>query len=161
MKIKQLIIAVGASLGLVSCLDVPADYYTQVNDIFNNVVHETTKVDAKIQANDTTCLAEMVENLKFVKKTLVAIGPFREDSSLINNVVEFVDLYSDEFMSNCYDRFVELATADSLSDEQRIELDLIKSTFVTAGQSALIEAQKAHKDFQVKYELMNGHMVAE
>ncbi|MBP5704729.1 MAG: hypothetical protein J6X12_08565, partial [Paludibacteraceae bacterium] len=150
MKIKQLFIAVGASLGLVSCLDVPADYYTQVNDIFNNVVHETTKVDAKVQANDTTGLAEMVENLKFVKKTLVAIGPFREDSSLINNVVEFVDLYSDEFMSNCYDRFVELTTADSLSEEQTIELELIKSTFTTKAQASLVNAMNAHKDFQVK-----------
>jgi len=161
MKIKQFILSVGASLGMVSCLDVPADYYTQVNDIFNNVIHETTKVDAKIQANDTTGLAGMVENLKFVKKTLVAIGPFREDSSLITNVVEFVDLYSDEFMNNCYDRFVQLVTACSLSDEPTIDLVFIKITIVTAGQSALIEAQKAHKDFQVKYELMNGHMVAE
>ena len=61
MKLKQFILTVGASLGMVSCLDVPADYYTQVNDIFNNVIHETTKVDAKIQANDTTGLAGMVE----------------------------------------------------------------------------------------------------
>lgn len=161
MKIKQFILSVGASLGMVSCLDVPADYYTQVNDIFNNVIHETTKVDAKIQANDTTGLAGMVENLKFVKKTLVAIGPFREDSSLINNVVEFVDLYSDEFMNNCYDRFVELTTADSLSEEQTIELELIKSTFTTKAQASLVNAMNAHKDFQVKYELMNGPMVAE
>lgn len=161
MKIKQFILSIGASLGMVSCLDVPADYYTQVNDIFNNVIHETTKVDAKIQANDTTGLAGMVENLKFVKKTLVAIGPFREDSSLINNVVDYVDLYSDNFMDNKYDRFVELTTADSLSEEQTIELELIKSTFTTKAQASLVNAMNAHKDFQVKYELMNGPMVAE
>lgn len=161
MKIKQLILAVGASLGLVSCLDVPADYYTQVNDIFNNVVHATTEVDSKIQANDTTEVADMVEDMKIVKKTLIVIGPFREDSSLINSVVNFVDLYSDNFMDNKYDRFVELATADSLSEEQTIELELIKSTFFTKVQTSLIDVTNAHKDFQVKYELMNGPMVAE
>lgn len=161
MKIKQLILAIGASLGLVSCLDVPADYYTQVNDIFNNVVHATTEVDSKIQANDTTEVADMVEDMKIVKKTLIVIGPFREDSSLINSVVNFVDLYSDNFMDNKYDRFVELATADSLSEEQMIELELIKSTFFTKAQTSLIDVTNAHKDFQVKYELMNGPMVAE
>lgn len=161
MKIKQLILAVGASLGLVSCLDVPADYYTQVNDIFNNVVHATTEVDSKIQANDTTEVADMVEDMKIVKKTLIVIGPFREDSSLINSVVNFVDLYSDNFMDNKYDRFVELATADSLSEEQTVELELIKSTFFTKAQTSLIDVTNAHKDFQVKYELMNGPMVTE
>ena len=125
MKIKQFILTVGASLGMVSCLDVPADYYTQVNDIFNNVVHATTEVDSKIIANDTTGVAGMVDNMKFVKKTLQVIGPFREDSSLINGVIDYVDLYSDNFMDNKYDRFVELTTADSLSEEQTIELELI------------------------------------
>lgn len=161
MKIKQLILTIGASLGLVSCLDVPADYYTQVNDIFSNVVHATTEVDAKILANDTTGVAGMVEDLKFVKKTLQVIGPFREDSSLINGVIDYVDLYSDNFMDNKYDRFVELTTADSLSEEQTIELELIKSTFTTKAQASLVNAMNAHKDFQVKYELMNGPMVAE
>lgn len=142
-------------------MDIPADYYTSVNDIFNNVVHETTKLDAKIQSGDTTEVASMVENFKFVKKTLVAIGPFREDSSLINSVVDYVDLYSDNFMNNGYDRYVELATADSLSEEQSIELEMIKSTFGTNAQTYLINATNAHKDFQVKYELMNGPMVAE
>lgn len=161
MKIKQFILTVGASLGMVSCLDVPADYYTQVNDIFNNVVHATTEVDAKILADDTTGVAGMVDNMKFVKKTLQVIGPFREDSSLINGVIDYVDLYSDNFMDNKYDRFVELTTADSLSEEQTIELELIKSTFTTKAQASLVNAMNAHKDFQVKYELMNGHMVAE
>ncbi len=161
MKIKQFILSVGASLGMVSCLDVPADYYTQVNDIFNNVVHATTDVDAKILADDTTGVAGMVDNMKFVKKTLQVIGPFREDSSLINGVIDYVDLYSDNFMDNKYDRFVELTTADSLSEEQTIELELIKSTFTTKAQASLVNAMNAHKDFQVKYELMNGPMVAE
>lgn len=161
MKIKQFILSVGASLGMVSCLDVPADYYTQVNDIFNNVVHATTEVDAKILADDTTGVAGMVDNMKFVKKTLQVIGPFREDSSLINGVIDYVDLYSDNFMDNEYDRFVELTTADSLSEEQTIELELIKSTFTTKAQASLVNAMNAHKDFQVKYELMNGPMVAE
>ena len=161
MKIKQFILSVGASLGMVSCLDVPADYYTQVNDIFNNVVHATTEVDAKILADDTTGVAGMVDNMKFVKKTLQVIGPFREDSSLINGVIYYVDLYSDNFMDNKYDRFVELTTADSLSEEQTIELELIKSTFTTKAQTSLVNAMNAHKDFQVKYELMNGPMVAE
>lgn len=161
MKIKQFILSVGASLGMVSCLDVPADYYTQVNDIFNNVVHATTEVDAKILADDTTGVAGMVDNMKFVKKTLQVIGPFREDSSLINGVIDYVDLYSDNFMDNKYDRFVELTTADSLSEEQTIELELIKSTFTTKAQTSLVNAMNAHKDFQVKYELMNGPMVAE
>ena len=161
MKIKQFILTVGASLGMVSCLDVPADYYTQVNDIFNNVVHATTEVDAKILADDTTGVAGMVDNMKFVKKTLQVIGPFREDSSLINGVIEYVDLYSDNFMDNKYDRFVELTTADSLSEEQTIELELIKSTFTTKAQASLVNAMNAHKEFQVKYELMNGPMVAE
>ncbi len=161
MKIKQFILSVGASLGMVSCLDVPADYYTQVNDIFNNVVHATTEVDAKILADDTTGVAGMVDNMKFVKKTLQVIGPFREDSSLINGVIDYVDLYSDNFMDNKYDRFVELSTADSLSEEQTIELELIKSTFTTKAQASLVNAMNAHKDFQVKYELMNGPMVAE
>ncbi len=161
MKIKQFILAVGASLGLVSCLDVPADYYTQVNDIFNNVVHATTEVDSKIQANDTTEVADMVENLKIVKKTLVVIGPFREDSSLINSVVNFVDLYSDNFMDNQYARFAELSAAPVLTEEQTIELELIKSTFTTKAQAALVNAMNAHKEFQVKYELMNGPMVVE
>ncbi|MBS7364154.1 MAG: hypothetical protein KIH03_10115 [Paludibacteraceae bacterium] len=161
MKIKQFILSVGASLGMVSCLDVPADYYTQVNDIFNNVVHATTEVDAKILADDTTGMAGMVDNMKFVKKTLQVIGPFREDSSLINGVIDYVDLYSDNFMDNKYDRFVELTTADSLSEEQTIELELIKSTFTTKAQASLVNAMNAHKDFQVKYELMNGPMVAE
>lgn len=161
MKIKQFILSVGASLGMVSCLDVPADYYTQVNDIFNNVVHATTEVDSKIIANDTTGVAGMVDNMKFVKKTLQVIGPFREDSSLINGVIDYVDLYSDNFMDNKYDRFVELTTADSLSEEQTIELELIKSTFTTKAQASLVNAMNAHKDFQVKYELMNGPMVAE
>ena len=161
MKIKQFILSVGASLGMVSCLDVPADYYTQVNDIFNNVVHATTEVDAKILADDTTGVAGMVDNMKFVKKTLQVIGPFREDSSLINGVIYYVDLYSDNFMDNKYDRFVELTTADSLSEEQTIELELIKSTFTTKAQASLVNAMNAHKDFQVKYELMNGPMVAE
>lgn len=146
---------------MVSCADVPADYYTNVNDIFNNVVRETTKLDAKVQSNDTTGVASMVENFKFVKKTLVAIGPFREDSSLINSVVDYVDLYSDNFMNNAYGRYAELATADSLSEEQSIELEMIKSTFATNAQTSLINAMNAHKDFQVKYELMNGPMVAE
>ncbi len=153
--------SVTASLGLASCMDVPADYYTQVNDIFNNVVHETTKVDAKIQANDTTDVASMVEDMKFVKKTLIAIGPFRQDSSLINSVVDFVDLYSDKFMNNGFDRYAELVTADSLSEEQTVELEVIKSTFFTNAQSSIINATNAHKDFQVKYELMNGPMVAQ
>ena len=161
MKIKQFILSVGASLGMVSCLDVPADYYTQVNDIFNNVVHATTEVDAKILADDTTGVAGMVDNMKFVKKTLQVIGPFREDSSLINGVIDYVDLYSDNFMDNKYDRFVELTTADSLSEEQTIELELIKSTFTTKAQASLVNAMNAHKEFQVKYELMNGPMVAE
>ncbi len=161
MKIKQFILSVGASLGMVSCLDVPADYYTQVNDIFNNVVHATSEVDAKILADDTTGVAGMVDNMKFVKKTLQVIGPFREDSSLINGVIDYVDLYSDNFMDNKYDRFVELTTADSLSEEQTIELELIKSTFTTKAQASLVNAMNAHKDFQVKYELMNGPMVAE
>ena len=161
MKIKQFILSVGASLGMVSCLDVPVDYYTQVNDIFNNVVHATTEVDAKILADDTTGVAGMVDNMKFVKKTLQVIGPFREDSSLINGVIDYVDLYSDNFMDNKYDRFVELTTADSLSEEQTIELELIKSTFTTKAQASLVNAMNAHKDFQVKYELMNGPMVAE
>lgn len=161
MKIKQFILSVGASLGMVSCLDVPADYYTQVNDIFNNVVHATTEVDAKILADDTTGVAGMVDNMKFVKKTLQVIGPFREDSSLINGVIDYVDFYSDNFMDNKYDRFVELTTADSLSEEQTIELELIKSTFTTKAQASLVNAMNAHKDFQVKYELMNGPMVAE
>ncbi len=161
MKIKQLILTIGASLGLVSCLDVPADYYTQVNDIFNNVVHATTEVDAKILANDTTGVAGMVEDLKFVKKTLQVIGPFREDSSLINGVIDYVDLYSDNFMDNKYDRFAELTYAPVLTEEQTIELELIKSTFTTKAQAALVNAMNAHKDFQVKYELMNGPMVAE
>ena len=161
MKIKQFILSVGASLGMVSCLDVPADYYTQVNDIFNNVVHATTEVDAKILADDTTGVAGMVDNMRFVKKTLQVIGPFREDSSLINGVIDYVDLYSDNFMDNKYDRFVELTTADSLSEEQTIELELIKSTFTTKAQASLVNAMNAHKDFQVKYELMNGPMVAE
>ena len=161
MKIKQFILSVGASLGMVSCLDVPADYYTQVNDIFNNVVHATTEVDAKILADDTTGVAGMVDNMKFVKKTLQVIGPFREDSSLINGVIDYVDLYSDNFMDNKYDRFVELTTAVSLSEEQTIELELIKSTFTTKAQTSLVNAMNAHKDFQVKYELMNGPMVAE
>ena len=161
MKIKQFILSVGASLGMVSCLDVPADYYTQVNDIFNNVVHATTEVDAKILADDTTGVAGMVDNMRFVKKTLQVIGPFREDSSLIKGVIDYVDLYSDNFMDNKYDRFVELTTADSLSEEQTIELELIKSTFTTKAQASLVNAMNAHKDFQVKYELMNGPMVAE
>ena len=161
MKIKQFILSVGASLGMVSCLDVPADYYTQVNDIFNNVVHATTEVDAKILADDTTGVAGMVDNMKFVKKTLQVIGPFREDSSLINGVIDYVDLYSDNFMDNKCDRFVELTTADSLSEEQTIEMELIKSTFTTKAQASLVNAMNAHKDFQVKYELMNGPMVAE
>lgn len=161
MKIKQFILSVGASLGMVSCLDVPADYYTQVNDIFNNVVHATTEVDVKILADDTTGVAGMVDNMKFVKKTLQVIGPFREDSSLINGVIDYVDLYSDNFMDNKYDRFVELTTADSLSEEQTIELELIKSTFTTKAQASLVNAMNAHKDFQIKYELMNGPMVAE
>ena len=161
MKIKQFILSVGASLGMVSCLDVPADYYTQVNDIFNNVVHATTEVDAKILADDTTGVAGMVDNMRFVKKTLQVIGPFREDSSLINGVIDYVDLYSDNFMDNKYDRFVELTTADSLSEEQTIEWELIKSTFTTKAQASLVNAMNAHKDFQVKYELMNGPMVAE
>lgn len=161
MKIKQFILSVGASLGMVSCLDVPADYYTQVNDIFNNVVHATTEVDSKIIADDTTGVAGMVDDMKFVKKTLQVIGPFREDSSLINGVIDYVDLYSDNFMDNKYDRFVELTTADSLSEEQTIELELIKSTFTTKAQASLVNAMNAHKDFQVKYELMNGPMVAE
>lgn len=146
---------------MASCTDVPADYYTNVNDIFNNVVRETTKLDAKVQSNDTTGVASMVENFKFVKKSLVAIGPFREDSSLINSVVDYVDLYSDNFMNNAYGRYSELATADSLSEEQSIELEMIKSTFATNAQTSLINAMNAHKDFQVKYELMNGSMVAE
>ncbi len=161
MKIKQFILAVGASLGLVSCLDVPADYYTQVNDIFNNVVHATTEVDAKIQANDTTGVAGMVEDLKFVKKTLEVIGPFREDSLLINGVIDYVDLYSDNFMDNQYARFAELSAAPVLTEEQTIELELIKSTFTTKAQAALVNAMNAHKEFQVKYELMNGPMVVE
>lgn len=161
MKIQHFILSVAATLGMVSCADVPADYYTNVNDIFNNVVRETTKLDAKVQANDTTEVASMVENFKFVKKTLVAIGPFREDSSLINSVVDYVDLYSDNFMNNAYGRYAELATADSLSEEQSIELEMIKSTFATNAQTSLINAMNAHKDFQVKYELMNGPMVAE
>ena len=161
MKIKQFILSVGASLGMVSCLDVPADYYTQVNDIFNNVVHATTEVDAKILADDTTGVAGMVDNMRFVKKTLQVIGPFREDSSLINGVIDYVDLYSDNFMDNKYDRFVELTTADSLSEEQTIELELIKSTFTTKAQASLVNAMNALKNFQVKYELMNGPMVAE
>lgn len=146
---------------MASCADIPADYYTQVNDIFNNVVRETTKLDAKVQKNDTTEVAGMVENFKFVKKSLVAIGPFREDSSLINSVVDYVDLYSDNFMNNAYGRYTELATADSLSEELSIELEMIKSTFATNAQTSLINAMNAHKDFQVKYELMNGPMVAE
>ena len=146
---------------MASCADIPADYYTQVNDIFNNVVRETTKLDSKVQANDTTGVASMVENFKFVKKSLVAIGPFREDSSLINSVVDYVNLYSDNFMNNAYGRYTELATADSLSEEQSIELEMIKSTFATNAQTSLINAMNAHKDFQVKYELMNGPMVAE
>ena len=146
---------------MASCSDVPADYYTNVNDIFNNVVRETNKLDAKVQSNDTTEVASMVENFKIVKKTLVAIGPFREDSSLINSVVDYVDLYSDNFMNNAYGRYTELATADSLSEEQSIELEMIKSTFATNAQTSLINAMNAHKDFQVKYELMNGPMVAE
>ncbi len=150
-----------AALGMISCTDIPADYYTQVNDIFNNVVHETTKLDAKIQSNDTTEVASMIANFKIVKNTLVVIGPFREDSSLINSVVDYVDLYSDNFMNNGYDRYVELATADSLSEEQSIELEMIKSTFIANAQTYLINATTAHKDFQVRYELMNGPMVAE
>lgn len=146
---------------MASCADIPADYYTQVNDIFNNVVRETTKLDAKVQKNDTTEVASMVENFKFVKKTLIAVGPFREDSSLINSVVDYVNLYSDNFMNNAYGRYTELATADSLSEEQSIELEMIKSTFATNAQTSLINAMNAHKDFQVKYELMNGPMVAE
>lgn len=153
--------SVVASLGMVSCMDVPADYYTQVNDIFINTVKATNEVDKKIQANDTTGVAGMVENFKTVKKTLLFIGPFREDSALINSVVEYVDLYSDNFMNNCYNRYAELVTTDSLSEEQTIELDMIKSTFVTSAQTSLINATAAHKDFQVKYELMNGTMVAE
>lgn len=150
-----------STLGMASCADIPADYYTQVNDIFNNVVRETTKLDAKVQKNDTTEVASMVENFKFVKKTLIAVGPFREDSSLINSVVDYVNLYSDNFMNNAYGRYTELATADSLSEEQSIELEMIKSTFATNAQTSLINAMNAHKDFQVKYELMNGPMVAE
>lgn len=150
-----------ALLGLASCNDIPADYYTQINDIFSNTVRETKKIDAKILANDTTEVANMVEDFKFVKKTLVAIGPFREDSSLINSVVAYVDLYSDKFMNNGYERYSQLATADSLSEEQAIELEMIKSTFATNAQTNLINALNAHKDFQVKYELMNGPMVAE
>ncbi|MCQ2191136.1 MAG: hypothetical protein MJY63_05860 [Paludibacteraceae bacterium] len=161
MKIQHFILSVVATLGIASCTDVPADYYTNVNDIFNNVVRETNKLDAKVQSNDTTEVAGMVENFKIVKKTLVAIGPFREDSSLINSVVGYVDLYSDNFMNNAYGRYSELATADSLSEEQSIELEMIKSTFATNAQTSLINAMNAHKDFQVKYELMNGPMVAE
>lgn len=161
MKIQHFILSVVATLGITSCTDVPADYYTNVNDIFNNVVRETNKLDAKVQSNDTTEVAGMVENFKIVKKTLVAIGPFREDSSLINSVVGYVDLYSDNFMNNAYGRYSELATADSLSEEQSIELEMIKSTFATNAQTSLINAMNAHKDFQVKYELMNGPMVAE
>lgn len=161
MKIQHFILSAVSTLGMASCTDVPADYYTQVNDIFNNVVHETTKLDSKVQANDTTEVASMVENFKFVKKSLVAIGPFREDSSLINSVVDYVNLYSDNFMNNAYGRYSELATADSLSEEQSIELEMIKSTFATNAQTSLINAMNAHKDFQVKYELMNGPMVAE
>lgn len=161
MKIQHFILSAVSTLGMASCADIPADYYTQVNDIFNNVVRETTKLDAKVQKNDTTGVASMVENFKFVKKSLVAIGPFREDSSLINSVVDYVNLYSDNFMNNAYDRYSELATADSLSEEQSIELEMIKSTFATNAQTSLINAMNAHKDFQVKYELMNGPMVAE
>lgn len=161
MKIQLFILSVAATLGMASCTDIPADYYTQVNDIFNNVARETTKLDAKVQANDTTEVASMVENFKFVKKTLIAIGPFREDSSLINSVIDYVDLYSDKFMNNAYGRYTELATADSLSEEQSIELEMIKSTFATNAQTSLINAMNVHKDFQVKYELMNGPMVAE
>lgn len=161
MKIKQIIISVMAALCMTSCLDVPADYYTNVNDIFNNVMKATTEVDKKIQANDTTGVANMVEDMKFVKKTLIVIGPFREDSSLINSVVGYVDLYSDNFMNNSFIRYAELATADSLSEEQTVELEMIKSTFTTNAQTSLINAMNAHRDFQVKYELMNGPMVAE
>lgn len=161
MKIQHFILTVASALGMASCTDVPADYYTQVNDIFINVVRETNKLDAKIQSNDTTEVASMVDNFKFVKNTLVVIGPFREDSSLINSVVDYVDLYSDKFLNNGYGRYVELATADSLSEEQSIELEMIKSTFLANTQTYLVNAMNAHKEFQVKYELMNGHMVAE
>ncbi len=142
-------------------MDVPADYYTQLNDVFNGVVVSTTKIDAKIQSNDTTGVADMVANMKVVKNALIVVGPFRQDSSLINPIVDFVDLYSDNFMNGSFDRFAQLATADSLVEEQAVELELIKSSFTTKAQESLINAMNAHKDFQVKYELMNGHMVAE
>lgn len=161
MKIKQIVLSFAATLGMVSCMDVPADYYTQLNDVFNGVVVSTTKIDAKIQSNDTTGVADMVANMKVVKNALIVVGPFRQDSSLINPIVDFVDLYSDNFMNGSFDRFAQLATADSLVEEQAVELELIKSSFTTIAQESLINAMNAHKDFQVKYELMNGHMVAE